>query len=81
VDEAPSCNIRAVYLETGFAVASIADHTSEVPILLSRVNSPLEFLSKCLGEKLFYRDVELLGEDDGQTGVNVVLIQVSSHSQ
>ena len=45
----------------------------EFPILIHRLDGPIEFLSEGLGEEAFDGDVELLAEDDSETRINVVL--------
>lgn len=45
----------------------------ELPVAVDRLNGPFEFLAQRLGEELLDGDVEFLGEDCGETGVDVVL--------
>lgn len=45
----------------------------ELPVLINRFDSPVELFTKCLGEELFDRDVELLREDHRETRINVIL--------
>lgn len=47
--------------------------TSEFPILVDRLNGPIEFLAESLREEAFDWHVEFLGKDDRQARVNVVL--------
>jgi hypothetical protein len=51
----------------------------ELPVLVHRLDGPVELFPQCLGEELLDRDVELLGEDDGETRVDVVLKVISIH--
>lgn len=37
------------------------------------LDSPLEFLAKCLGEESLDRNVEFLAEDDSEAWIDVVL--------
>lgn len=46
----------------------------ELPVLFDRLDGPLELFAQGLGEELLNGDVELLAEDDGKTGINIVLI-------
>jgi len=48
----------------------------EFPILIGRFDSPFELFSQCLGEELFNGHVELLGEDNRQTRINVILCKL-----
>lgn len=41
--------------------------------ILDRLDGPSELVSKSLGEKLFNRHIELLGEDNSQARIDVVL--------
>ena len=52
---------------------------SELPcgVIANGLDSPVEFVAQRLGEELLDRYVELLGEDHGQTRVDVVLQPVS----
>ena len=52
----------------------------ELPVLVDGLDGPVEFLAQCLGEEFLDRDVELLGEDHGETRVDVVLKTVSTLS-
>jgi hypothetical protein len=52
----------------------------ELPVLVDGLDGPVELLAQCLGEELLDRDVELLGEDHGETRVDVVLKMVSTLS-
>lgn len=52
---------------------SVPEQGLELPIRFDRFDGPFELLAQRLGEKFFDGDVELLGEDGGETGVNVVL--------
>ena len=52
----------------------------ELPGLINRLDGPVELLPKCLREELLNGDVELLGEDYSETGIDVVLIVVSQIS-
>jgi hypothetical protein len=49
----------------------------ELPVLVHGFDGPVKLLAKCLGEEFLNGDVKFLGEDDGETGINVVLDQVS----
>ena len=46
----------------------------ELPVLVNTLDRPVKFLTQRLGEEALDRDVELLGEDDSQTWVDVVLV-------
>lgn len=46
---------------------------SELPVLVNGLDGPIELLTKCLGEEFLDWDVELLGEDDSQARVDIVL--------
>lgn len=46
---------------------------SELPILVYRLDSPVELLAHRLREKLLYWDVELFRENHGQAGIYVIL--------
>ena len=67
------CNLIQSCLTCGRAPLDARSHTSEdvgekcleFPGLIYRLDSPVEFLSQRLGEELFNRHIELLGEDDG----------------
>lgn len=50
---------------------------SELPVLVDGLDSPVELLTQSLGEEALDRYVELLGEDDSETWVDVVLRNVS----
>lgn len=43
------------------------------PVLVHRLDGPVELLTQGLGEELLDGDVELLREDHGETGIDVVL--------
>jgi hypothetical protein len=45
----------------------------ELPVLVYRLDGPIELLAQRLGEELLDGNIKLLGEDDGETGVDVVL--------
>lgn len=45
----------------------------ELPLLIHRLDGPLELLTQSLGEESLDGHVELLGEDDSQARVNIVL--------
>ena len=47
----------------------------ELPILVDTLDRPVELLAQRLGEEALDGDVELLGEDDGQAWVDVVLMK------
>ena len=49
------------------------DPRLELPILINTLDRPIELLPQRLGEEALDRDIELLGEDDRQTRVYVVL--------
>lgn len=49
----------------------------ELPVLVDRLDRPVELLAQRLGEELLNGDVELLGEDHSKTRVDVVLDVVS----
>jgi hypothetical protein len=49
----------------------------EIPVLIHRLDRPVELLAQRLGEELLNGYVELLGEDDSETRIDVVLSQVS----
>ena len=51
------------------------DPCLELPILINTLDRPIELLPQCLGKEALNRDIELLGEDDRQTRVDVVLIR------
>ena len=48
---------------------------SEFPrvIIADRLDGPVELVAERLGEELLDRDLELVGEDDGKAGIDVVL--------
>ncbi len=45
----------------------------ELPVLVHGLDGPVELLTEGLGEEALNWDVELLGEDDGQTRIDIVL--------
>jgi hypothetical protein len=45
----------------------------EVPVLVDRLDGPVELLAESLGEESLDRNVKLLAEDDGEAGIDVVL--------
>ena len=45
----------------------------ELPVLLDGFDGPFELLAQGLGEELLNGYVELLAEDDGETGVDIIL--------
>ena len=59
--------------------AECSDHAGkdhvllELPVLVHRLDSPIELLPQGFGEELFDWHVEFLGEDDSQAGIDVVL--------
>ena len=55
------------------AAPRAASHCLKGPILIHRLDSPLEFLSKSLRKELLDGHIELLAEDNRQTGIDVVL--------
>jgi hypothetical protein len=57
--------------------ASHINRLLELPVLVNALDGPFELLSKCLGEELLDRNVELLHEDDRETRINVVLLRIS----
>ena len=42
-------------------------------LILNRLDGPVELLTQSLGEELLDRDLELVGEDDSETRVDIVL--------
>lgn len=48
---------------------------SELPcvVIADRLDGPVELVAERLGEELLDRDLELVGEDDGKAGIDVVL--------
>jgi len=46
----------------------------ELPILVGRLNRPLEFISQGLCEDLLNGDVIFLAEHDSETGVDIILL-------
>ena len=46
---------------------------SKLPVLIHRLDSPIELLPQSLGEEALNRNAELLGEDDREAGIDVVL--------
>ena len=42
-------------------------------VVSDRLDSPVELFAERLGEKLLDRDVELLGEDNGEARIDIVL--------
>src|SRR5690606_1564330 len=50
----------------------------EIPVLVGRVDGPLELVAESLGEDLLNWDVKLLAEHDGQTRINIVLGTISN---
>ena len=49
----------------------------KLPILVNTFDGPLELLSQRLGEELFDWHIESLAEDHSQSGIDVVLHDVS----
>ena len=45
----------------------------ELPVLIHGFDGPFELLAQGLGEEALDGDVELLGEDDGEAGIDVIL--------
>lgn len=45
----------------------------ELPVLVDGLDGPIELLAQRLREEPLNGDVELLGEDDGETRIDVVL--------
>lgn len=43
------------------------------PVLFDGLDGPLEFLAQGFGEELLDGNIELLAEDDGKSGVDIVL--------
>lgn len=54
------------------------DGRLKFPVLLNRLDGPLELLTQRLGEELFDGDVILLAEDDSEARINVVLMRIIS---
>jgi len=52
--------------------------TLKLPVLVDGLDRPIELLAQRLGEEPLNRDIELLGEDDGEARIDVVLKQVSN---
>jgi hypothetical protein len=50
----------------------------ELPVLVNRLDSPIELFAKCLREETLNRHIELLGEDNSKARINVVLVEVSA---
>lgn len=46
----------------------------KLPILVGRLNRPLEFISQGLCEYLLNGDVVFLAEHDSETGVDIILL-------
>jgi hypothetical protein len=55
-----------------FVVVVVA-RSLELPVLVYRLDGPIELLAECLGEELLDGNVEFFGENDGETGIDVVL--------
>jgi hypothetical protein len=45
----------------------------EVPIFINRLDGPLKLFTQSLREEPLDGDIELLAEDNGKTGVDIVL--------
>lgn len=45
----------------------------ELPVLVNGLDGPIKLFAQRLGEEALNGDIEFLGEDDGETGVDVVL--------
>ena len=45
----------------------------EIPVFIHGLDGPIELLAQSLREEALDGDIELLGEDDGKTRVDVVL--------
>lgn len=57
----------------------IANHQRtdlEFPVFIDRLDGPVKLLSERFREELFDRDIELLRENDGETGIDVILSKV-----
>ena len=50
----------------------------EFPVLVDRLDSPIELFAKCLREETLDWHIELFGEDDSKAGIDVVLVDVSA---
>lgn len=50
----------------------------ELPVLVDRLDSPIELFAKCLREETLDGHIELLGEDYSKAGIDVVLMEVSA---
>lgn len=48
----------------------------KLPVLVNRLDSPVELFTECFREKALDGYVELLGEDHGEARIDVVLIIV-----
>lgn len=75
-------NLHA-HLGNTYLAPVLADwHFLELPVInvLDRLNGPVELLAKCLRKELLNGHVELLGEDNSKTRVNIVLGYVSKRS-
>ena len=74
------CKVNAVRLiirdgdGTQQGIESCKSYPSEVPVLVNRLDCPVELLAQGLGEEPFDGYIEFLGEDDSQAWVNVVLL-------
>jgi len=47
--------------------------TSELPVLVDRLDSPVKLFAQCLGEKSFNWDIELFSEDYCKARIDVIL--------
>lgn len=59
--------------------ARLPDHERselEFPVLVDGLDGPVELLPERFREELFDRDIEFLREDDGETGIDVILLRV-----
>ena len=50
----------------------------ELPVLLNRLDGPLELLTQRLREELFNGDIVLLAKDNSESRINVVLMRIIS---
>ncbi len=51
----------------------VSSRFSELPILVNRLDCPIELLPQCFGKELLDRHVKLLREDNGESRVDVIL--------
>ena len=69
-----------IHESTNLAIRSLIAKTLslglELPVFVNRLDGPFEFLPQGLGEKLLHGHIKFLAEHDGETGINVVLLNV-----